>query len=92
MKAKNAIRGMLYFLAGVAVTLALTFGFFHSQDARAASDCIRQSLIAYDSNGDIPKAQFTVYYKVPSCFTENGYNVVKVGMRSGRLAVTYKKN
>ena len=84
---------MLGFLAGVAVTLAVTFGFLYGQDARAASSCSRTALEAFGSAGDIPGPEFRVAYQIPSCIKSLGYTVDSVGrLQSGGISVTYKKN
>jgi len=92
MEAKIGFRGMLYFLAGVAVTLAVTFGFLYGQDARAASSCSRTALEAYNNAGDFPGPEFRVAYQIPSCIKSSGYAIVSVGrLQSGGISVTYKK-
>lgn len=93
MKAKIGFRGMLYFLASAAVTLVVTFGFFYSQDARADQySCIRTDLNAQGMSGNVPDPQFTITYDLPPCLKSKGYTVEKVWMRSGQVAVQYKKN
>jgi hypothetical protein len=93
MKANQRIRVMLGFLAGVVVTVAVTFGFFYSQDARADQySCIRTDLNAQGMSGNVPDPQFTITYDLPPCLKSKGYTVEKVWMRSGQVAVQYKKN
>ena len=93
MKNNQRFRGMLYFLAGVAATLVVMFGFLGGQDAQADQySCIRTDLNARGMSGNVPDAQFTITYELPSCLTSQGYTVNKVWMRSGEVAVQYKKN
>lgn len=93
MKAKIGFRVTLGFLAGVAVTLVVTFGFLSGQDARAASSCSRTALVAYNSAGDIPGPEFRVAYQIPSCIKSAGYAVDSVvRLQRGGVSVTYKKN
>jgi hypothetical protein len=93
MKANQRIRVMLGFLAGVAVTLVVMFGFFYSQDAQADQySCIRNDLKARGMKGNIPQPQFVVAYTVPSCFAKNGYTATEAFMHSGEVVVRYKKN
>jgi hypothetical protein len=92
MKANQRIRVMLGFLAGVAVTVAVTFGFLYGQDARAANPCTRTALEAYNNAGDIPGPVVRVAYQIPSCFKSSGYAVDSVvRLQSGGISVTYKK-
>ena len=93
MKSKQRFHGMVYFLAGVAVTLAVTFGFLSGQDVRAANACSRTSLVAINSAGDIPGPEFRVLYDIPSCIKDYGYTVDRVAKTTGgRVSVEYKKN
>jgi hypothetical protein len=93
MKSKSTFRGVLYFMAGVAVTLAVMFGFLGGQDAQADQySCIRTDLNARGMSGNVPDPQFTITYEIPSCLLSNGYTVEKVWMRGGEVAVQYKKN
>lgn len=92
MKSNQRFRGMLYFLAGVAVTLAVTFGFLSGQDVRAASACSRTPLVAINSAGDIPGPEVRVLYDIPSCIKDSGYTVDSLSkMNNGGVSVTYKK-
>jgi hypothetical protein len=92
MRTIKRFRGMLYFLAGVAVTLVVMFGFFYSQDAQADQySCIRNDLKHRGMSGNIPDPQFVITYAVPSCYAENGYTATEAFMHSGEVAVRYKK-
>lgn len=84
---------MLYFVAGVAVTLVVMLGLFSTQKAEAGDPyaCIRTALTARGMSGNVPQPSFMITYAVPSCLKSNGYKVSNVNMRSGEVAVTYKK-
>ena len=92
MKIKNNLKGILFFAAGMLFASALFLGFFSGQDARADQySCIRTDLNARGMSGNIPDPQFTITYQIPSCYASAGYHVDKVWMRSGEVAVQYKK-
>ncbi len=93
MKNPKRLSGMLYFLAGVAVAVAVMFGFWCGQDARAGQySCIRTDLDAQDMTGNFPDPEFTITYNVPSCYAMQGYKVERVYMYGSQVAVHYKKN
>lgn len=84
---------MLWFMAGVAATLIVTFTLFNSPEARAdAYSCIRTDLNARGMSGNIPDPQFTITYDVPPCYAAAGYRVEKVYMHGSQVAVRYVKN
>ncbi len=93
MKIRNGIRGMLYFLAGVALTLVVMLGFFKGYDAQAytAGLCPRHDLAMVSNAGGDPDPKYVVYYQVPTCVMSLGYTVEKVYLQSGNVAVEYKK-
>ena len=92
MKKKSGFRSFMFFLAGALMASALMFSLFSDRSALADQySCIRTDLNARGMSGNLPDAQFTITYEIPSCITSAGYHVEKVWMRSGEVAVQYKK-
>ena len=93
MKTHYWLRVLLSFLAGVAVTLAVTFGFLYGQDAQAQSPCVRSALEAYHNAGVVPGPEIRVAYRIPSCLASLGYTADQVALlNSGGVCVIYKKH
>jgi hypothetical protein len=86
-------RGMMYFLAGVVFTLAVMFSFFSTQDAGAASACIRTGLTAIGAVGDVPDSnRIKIGYSFSKCLLSAGYKAEKVWKENDdHLRVVYRK-
>lgn len=92
MHNRSSIQGVLIFLAGMLTASVLAVGLFYTQPAQANNySCIRTDLKAYGMTGNIPDSEFTLTYKIPFCLESLGYQVQRVYIRDGQVAVHYKR-
>ncbi len=86
------LKGSVLFLAGFAMAAVLFVSTGNVPSAEADSyACIRQDLDAQGMTGNIPDPAFTITYRVPSCYKDNGYTVTRVYMYGSDVAVRYEK-
>jgi len=93
MKLKKNFRAIVFFLGGLITASVFQFIYPPPKDALADQyACIRQDLDAVGMTGNIPDPAFTIAYKVPLCYSSNGYSVEKVYMYGDQVAVKYKNS
>jgi hypothetical protein len=93
MKLKKNFRAIAFFLGGLITASVFQFIYPPPKDALADQyACIRQDLDAVAMTGNIPAPAFTIAYKVPLCYSSNGYSVEKVYMYGDQVAVRYKSS